>query len=251
VLTNTFIHIPGIGAATEARLWAEGLLTWRDFLQAPCVPPFSTAKRDHVRSYLLESERAFKEREHGFFSRLLASREQWRTFPEFADSIAYLDIETTGLGSGDEVTVVGVYDGANYRAYINGLDLEEFPEDIAGCSLLVTYSGTCFDLPFLRRFFRGLQFDQLHIDLCYLLRRLGYSGGLKRVEERLGIERSRETQGLDGYDAVRLWREYEAGRRRSLDLLVRYNMEDVTNLEHLLTFAYGRMRKKTGFRASG
>ena len=53
--------------------------------------------------------------------------------------------------------------------------------------LLVTFFGSGFDLPVLRHAFPQVRFDVLHIDLCYSLKRLGYSGGLKRVESALAM----------------------------------------------------------------
>ena len=69
--------------------------------------------------------------------------------------------------------------------------------------------------------------------------RLG--GGLKRIEDRLGIDRTEETRGLSGWDAVRLWRMYQAGNERALELLLTYNREDVLHMENLLQWAYPRL----------
>ena len=65
------------------------------------------------------------------------------------------------------------------------------------------------------------------------------------VEKQLGISRGAETDGLSGWDAVRLWREYQAGRDKSLETLVEYNREDVVNLERLAEIAYERLRGAT------
>ena len=46
------------------------------------------------------------------------------------------------------------------------------------------YNGQCFDLPMLRVSF-GLALDQAHIDLRYVLSRLGFKGGLKDARLRL------------------------------------------------------------------
>ncbi len=32
MLENSFIHIPGIGEATERKLWESGVFQWCDFL---------------------------------------------------------------------------------------------------------------------------------------------------------------------------------------------------------------------------
>ncbi len=77
----------------------------------------------------------------------------------------------------------------------------------------------------------------------YPLRSLGLSGGLKAVEQRVGLQRAPDVAGLDGWDAVRLWRRWESGSRESLDLLVRYNTADIVNLEHLMKLTYRSMRE--------
>ena len=66
---------------------------------------------------------------------------------------------------------------------------------------------------------------------------------MKHIEKRLGIGRSEDTEGLRGLDAIRLWREYEAGSEEALTLLARYNAEDVRNLRPLLAFACHGLRQ--------
>jgi uncharacterized protein YprB with RNaseH-like and TPR domain len=112
--------------------------------------------------------------------------------------------------------------------------------------MLVTFFGTGFDLPFIRRSFPYLKLGHLHVDLCYLLRRLGLRGGLKRIEIELGVERTPETDGLSGFDAVRLWSEYRRGSKDALDLLLLYNREDVINMKALLRHGCAEMLKRLG-----
>lgn len=246
MLSTTFIHIAGIGPKTERRIWERGVRCWGDFLREPVAAGLSATKTGRVAEVVSLSVESLRKEDHRFFARALAPREQWRAFPEFSHRIAYLDIETTGMGEEDAVTMVGVYDGRRVRIYTKGEDLQEFVDDIGQYSLLVTFFGACFDLPFLRRRFPQVSFDHLHIDLCPALRRLGLTGGLKNIERQLGIVRSPETEGLDGWDAVRLWRESERGSSEALELLKAYNREDVVNLETLLRYAYRELCAKTG-----
>ena len=246
MLTRTFIHIAGIGPKTESRIWQRGVHCWEDFLRHPPAAGLSAAKTGRIAEAAAISVQRLKQGDHRHFASSLAMREHWRAYPEFAHRIAYLDIETTGLEGDDQVTIIGVYDGRDVRIYTKGDDLEQFADDIGHYSLLVTFFGNCFDLPFLRRRFPQVRFDQLHIDLCPALRRLGYKGGLKKIERQLGIERSPETEGLDGWEAVRLWREWEQGSQQALDLLKAYNREDITNLERLMRLAYRGLCEKTG-----
>jgi uncharacterized protein YprB with RNaseH-like and TPR domain len=141
--------------------------------------------------------------------------------------------------------MVGLYDGADFKCLINGIDLEEFPSVIARYNVIVTFFGSGFDLPMLKKAFPEVEFDHIHIDLCHTLKRLGFRGGLKKIEKQLGIARGANTDGLNGWDAVRLWREYQSGRESSLDTLVEYNREDVVNLETLAEVAFDRLRGAT------
>ena len=246
MLNRTFIHVAGIGPVTERRIWERGCHSWDDFLRDPPAAGLSAQKTDRVAETVTSSLDNLRRGNHRYFSQALPSREHWRSYPDFRNRIAYLDIETTGMSEDDAVTIIGVYDGRDVRIYTQGEDLQEFADDIGQYSLLVTFFGTCFDVPFLRRRFPQLPFDQLHIDLCWALRRLGLTGGLKHIERQLGVPRSPETENLDGWDAVRLWREWQRGSRQSLDLLKAYNREDIVNLERLMHHAYDHLRAKTG-----
>jgi len=246
MLNRTFIHIPGIGPVTEQRIWQRGLHSWDQFLSNPAAARLGPAKTEHVSRVVAESLESLSREDHHYFARCLPSREHWRAFPDFSRHVAYLDIETTGMSAEDAITIIGVYDGENVRIYTEGEDLWEFADDIRDYKLLVTFFGSGFDLPFLRRRFPQVPLDQLHIDLCWALRRLGHTGGLKHIERQLNIERSPETRGLDGWDAVRLWREWERGSQEALDLLKAYNAEDIVHLKQLVRYAYERLGVRTG-----
>lgn len=258
----------------ERRIWERGIRSWTDFLARPGEAGLGLQQTVTLEGHLVASLERLKELDHQFFGRFLPAREHWRVYPEFAGKTAYLDIETTGLGEGDLVTVVGLYDGARMRAFLRAaggeqwavsgeqwsvggnsglrtrnsgvevVPLGEFREAIKAYGVLVTFFGSAFDLPFLRREFGDLREGRIHLDLCYLMRRLGFKGGLKRIEESLGISRSEEAKGLNGWDAVRLWQEYRQGSREALELLLCYNREDVENLQAILWFAARRLEER-------
>ena len=132
---------------------------------------------------------ALEKRDARYFLTKLPHQIHWRLYSEFSERVAYLDIETTGLGAQEAiVTVIGVYDGERPRVYVHGRNLEQFVTDIESFTLLVTYNGQQFDLPFLRTKL-GIPLNQAHIDLRYPLAALGYKGGLKKIEQLLGLER--------------------------------------------------------------
>jgi len=49
---------------------------------------------------------------------------------------------------------------------------------------------------------------------------------------------------MDGYMAVLLWQRYQRGDRTALDLLLKYNREDVVNLEVLMDRAFHISRER-------
>ena len=245
MLSSSFIHLPGVGPKTEQRIWASGICDWQSFLRDPAPARLAARTAQRITQGVTQSLDHLQRQDHTYFAQALPPREHWRAYPDFRHRIGYLDIETTGL-DGNDVTLVGLHDGVRLHTYTKGENLEQFPHDISRYALIVTFFGGCFDLPFLRRRFPDLTFHHLHIDLCPGLRRLGLTGGLKRIENLLGIPRSPETESLDGWDAVRLWREWERGSADALALLKRYNAEDVTNLQTLLDYAYPRLRSLTG-----
>lgn len=241
MLRHSFIHTPGVGPHTEVRIWRSGISSWEDFLARPEQVRLSASLCGRLSQHLKDSVEHLERRNHCFFSRCLPPSERWRAFPEFRERIAFLDIETDGGTGPDSVTMVGIHDGDSTRRYIRGRNLARFPQEVRQYALLVTYHGAGFDLPMLRLAFPHLVFDQIHIDLCPLLRRLGYKGGLKGVERQLGIRREPEIAGMDGWDAMRLWQQYQEGSVDALDLLLMYNRADVENLVPLMEFAYRAM----------
>lgn len=242
MLERTFIHIQGIGAKTEKGLWKRGIRRWQDFLLFPGTV-FSPERDDLVRSALEDSLAHLDDA--GYFARLLPVSEIWRLFWSFEKRAAYIDIETSGSYQGaGEITVIGLYDGSEVMSFVNGRDLEEFQDAVAGYDLMVTFNGASFDVPVIKRWFRGLKLPPAHLDLRHVLKRLGYRGGLKSIERQVGIIREEDVAGLDGYDAVMLWNAYQWGDEASLERLIRYNAADIVSLKVLAEMAYDRLSRE-------
>jgi uncharacterized protein len=239
LLERTFVHIQGIGPKTEQGLWARGIESWSHFLRYEKV--LFSPGRDHFIRQELETT-VLHRHDIRFFSSRLSSREMWRLFDAFKEKAVYLDIETSGDTHGmDEITVIGLYDGHRIETFVSGINLNDFEMSIAGYELVITFSGTSFDLPMIRRFFPGISLPPAHIDLRFLLKQLGYAGGLKKIEKDLGICRDSAIDGMSGYDAVRLWNAYQWGDRAALETLIHYNSADVVNLKPLMEMAYLEM----------
>lgn len=196
-----------------------------------------------VKQTLMESNCALAERNHQYFSAKLSDKDVWRAYPYFKDLCAYVDIETDNGQSAESVTVVGLYDGKSYKGYVKGKNLADFKDSISHFSMIVTFFGTGFDMPVLIKKY-GPIFDQIHFDVCPVLHRLGFQGGLKKLEKEFGLSRTSETSELNGRDAIRLWHRYEYFKeKKALDTLLTYNKEDVVSLPVLAQQAYEHSEK--------
>ena len=245
MLKNSFCHIPGIGPARERRLWADGLDDW-DTVLARDSGELWPRSHSLLHRHVLDSYSELGEDNATYFARRLPSDQQWRLFPEFRHSTAYFDIETAGPAG--DITTIAVYDGFGVRCYVRGRNLDAFPDDIREYKVLVSYNGKCFDQPVIEQYF-GIALESAHIDLRYVLASLGFKGGLKGCEKQFGIDRG-PLDGLDGYFAILLWRDYRHNRNeRALETLLAYNVADVVNLETLMVEAYNLKVARTPFAA--
>ena len=251
MLERTFVHIPGLGAQTERALWSAGCHSWSDLAGGLDRFSLGTAGKDEVARYLDRSRTAYETGDHQFFARGLGMAEAWRAWPDFRDRTVYLDIETDGGRSGSAITTIGLYDKDGFTGLVRDVDLGNFPNIISRYSTIVTFFGSGFDLPMLQKRFAHVRFDQIHLDLCPTLRKLGLRGGLKSIEKQLGLSRGDDTDGLTGLDAIRLWRQHQRGHRTALETLLAYNREDVVNLETLAEYAYTRLKAASFDAATG
>ncbi len=243
MLTQTFIHIPGFSRNREEQLWKSGIRTWDDFLERGHTLGLPESTRQYISRNLEISKEQLKKENHAFFSGNLPLNEHWRAYRDFS-STCFLDIETTGLCRvRNKITTIGIFDGKKSRVFVRHRDMDAFASEIGKYSTIITFNGRCFDIPFLREKFSGLRLSQLHIDLRFLLRELGYTGGLKNIEKQLGIARDGGIADVDGYEAVRLWHRYRRGDESALNTLIEYNKADVENLKLLMDMAYEKKLK--------
>ncbi|MFB6073052.1 MAG: ribonuclease H-like domain-containing protein [Halobacterium sp.] len=228
---NSFIPAPGVGETTERRLWANGVTHWDDF--DGTGPGIGDATAEHVYAYIEDARRALEAGDTQFFGETLPNNELWRLYENVAGDVAFFDIETTGLDKrASRVTTVTVHRGGDTTTLVRGDDLTaDNLEDLLDASLVVSFNGKRFDQPFLEHNFE-CSVDAPHLDLMYLCKRLGLSGGLKQVERDLGVDRG--GMDVDGREAVELWHRYEDGDEAALDRLVEYNRYDAQNLQTLL-----------------
>jgi hypothetical protein len=158
-----------------------------------------------------------------------------------------LDIETDGLSRDSLVTVVTVHRKNETFTLTEGIDLdpESLSEALEGSKLLVTFNGSCFDIPVLKNSFPTVDLDIPQFDLRFASRKVGFKGGLKPLEIELGIQREEDIEGVDGAMAVHLWHQWERhGDEDALRILREYNRADTINLEYIAGVIYDKLVKE-------
>ncbi len=239
MLKHTFQHIPSVGEKLELHLWRNGITTWEDYFNKNNLIKLPYHIQRNIEIYLNKSIDALNVNNSFFFEQLLPPKELWRIYPEFMNNTAYLDIETAGENyRQDFITTISLYNGKEIKTYVKNLNLDEFPKDITKYSLLITYNGKLFDIPFILYTFKNLKLNSAHIDLRPILNRLQLLGGLKTIEKLVGIPRPKYLRRINGYHAILLWEKYQKGDQRALDGLIHYNQEDTCSLHFLMHYAY-------------
>lgn len=251
MIENTFQVMPSVRSKKERRIWDSGILTWRDFMDSGSVNGISDSSKSKYDAVLENAYGYLDDNDSLTLGEMMPRGEHWRLYETFKHTAAFLDIETDGLERDSTVTVVTVCKGDEVTTLVEGrdLDAESLSDALDNPSMLITFNGSCFDIPVLRCSFPLLDLNQPHFDLRFGCRKVGYTGGLKNIERCLGLSRSEELENIDGMDAVRLWKYWtRANDRRSLDLLIEYNRADTINLKTLADIMYDKLvREHAGF----
>lgn len=239
------MHIPGIGKETENHIWKNNIHNWYQFLDNHQKLDMGQSRKEHLHSYVKQSIKAYKTQNHKFFLDLLPSNLHWRAYNDLKRQCCFLDIETTGLDKrNDDITMIGVYNGEQSKIFIKGKNMKDFAKEIHKYPMIITFNGRCFDIPFIQSKMPHLNLNKFHIDLRFAMKELGFYGGLKKIEQVLGLSRDENIQGIDGFEAVRLWYRYRRGDKEALQTLINYNKADIENLKILMEFTFKRLKQK-------
>ncbi len=240
MLESSFQHLRGIGVHRERELWRTGITSWERFeaSRERQLSFFREVQQGHLR----ESRIALAQGRADFFARRLPTREHYRIALTFPEETLFLDIETTGLSLYyDEITLVGWSIGAAYGVYVKGTADDALRSALSRAKTVVTFNGSLFDLPFLRRLLPEVQLPEAHVDLRFLARAAGLAGPQKVIERKIGFEREADLGEMNGQDAPLLWHSYKQGDRKALKRLIQYNHADVEGMKLIFDEALGRL----------
>lgn len=247
VLPWTLSGAPGVGPARERALWLAG--GWADGALAAAAEHVGLGSavvgrllehRNHINKALEAND--FK----GIFY-LLPTRERWRVLPMVLPKAAAVDIETDG----PEITAMSVWTQDRAVSWAPGLG--QPPLDLlASADAVLSFNGAAFDLPIISSTWKDCIIPSVHIDVLAMTRRMNVRGGLKLLEKRAGWERPASLDGMDGAGAVGLWQRWkQAGDRKSLAMLLEYNLEDAFSLPYLAAWCHDRLVERVTRAAAG
>jgi hypothetical protein len=247
MIRHSFIFLPKIDSKTESKIWEQGITDWQKFLEAKKVYGISYLRKGYYDRLIRSARDRLLNDDSIYFTKILPQTEHWRLYKYFRDQTAFIDIETNGLGKHAYITVFGLYDGYNTKIMIKDINLDyvRLKRELRKYKLLVSFNGSVFDVPFIKKRFPDLIPPIPHFDLRFACKALGIKGGLKTIEKNFNIKRKKLVEDMYGGDALTLWRMYRgSGDDYYLNLLVEYNEEDVINLRTIADIIYKQLVEK-------
>ncbi|MDB4303471.1 ribonuclease H-like domain-containing protein [Desulfosarcina sp.] len=241
MIRKSFIFLPGISKKTEENIWKQGITSWDSFIKSD-IKGISKKRKHLYNTQLLYARSNLYSFNSSYFN-TLPTTQTWRLYDFFRGDIVFLDIEATGVNKQNDITVVGLFDGIDTKTMIKGvnLDFKVLKKELEKYKLIITFNGSSFDLPFIKKRYDILP-DIPHIDLRHLCAKVGLTGGLKEIEKKLGIKRNRIVDNMHGGDPLTLWKMYRgSGDAYYLEVLVEYNEEDVINLKKIMEYCYKKI----------
>src|SRR6185503_11771864 len=107
-------------------------------------------------------------RDADFFYKSLPRDQKWRLIPDFIEDVAYVDIETTGLGHppmAESTTITFVHRGQILQEYKHEPKRRLVRKMLKEASMFVSFFGEAFDIPFLSAEFDMDLRSKAHVDL--------------------------------------------------------------------------------------
>mgnify|MGYP001570052245 FL=1 len=235
MIKNSFVFLEKVTPHKEQSIWGQGIHHWTDFLRSKKIKGIPPEKKHYHDRQIWEALKALQEDNSSYFVGKFPAKEMWRLYDYFKDQCCFLDIETDSHG---RITVVGISNYYHTASFVQGFNLEkeQVEQYLQKYKLVVTFNGSSFDLPRLKKQL-GIILSIPHIDLKPLYVNLGLTGGLKEVELTLDLKRPPHLYG----NPVELWNAFHAsGDKEWLELLLDYNREDIENLRAIMEHVYAR-----------
>ncbi|MBS3117812.1 ribonuclease H-like domain-containing protein [Candidatus Woesearchaeota archaeon] len=236
MVRHSFIFLPKIGIKKNNKIKRQ-VKDWNGFLNAEKIKGIEKENKKKYDSLIEKAKEHLQKEESRAFANW-PKREMFRIYDYFKEEAKYLDIEVDQAG---KPIMVGIYDGEKTKTWVKGInwDMSKIAKELSKAKVLVTFNGSAFDLPKLRS--EGVVFDGPHYDLKGACQRIRLKGGLKEIEKKLNLKRPEHLYG----NPVELWKAMHASNDGEyFELLLKYNEEDVINLENIAAYCTKKMKQE-------
>ncbi|MFW6013924.1 MAG: ribonuclease H-like domain-containing protein [Candidatus Nanoarchaeia archaeon] len=247
MIKESFIFLNCIGEKKEKQIWSQGIKDWNDFKNSSSIKGLSKKTKKICDAQITEASKALNKNNSSFFVDKLQKKHSWRLYETFRNEACFFDIETSGNKKNDYMIAAGIFDGFNTKTMIKRINLNFniLEKELRKYKLIVTFNGSSFDIPFLKKRYPLIVPKIPHIDLKHACFSAGLKNKLKDIEKKFGISRNPLIEKMNGGDVYRLWRMYFAsGDEHYLRLLVEYNEEDASNLKKIADFVIKELKNQ-------
>lgn len=235
MIRKSFSWLEGIGDKVEKKIIVD-VKDWNQFISKDCVKGISKKRKSYFDRSLIKARKELFNENSSYFNFLKPS-ETWKLYGYFKSEVIFIDIEVDSLG---EVILIGIFDGIFYKTLLRGssFDKDIIKNEFSKFKLIVSFNGRSFDIPIIEKYF-GFKVNIPHFDLRGVCSRLGLKGGLKKIEDDLGIFRPFHLKAYGGDNPVWLWKAWKAsGDSKYIETLIEYNEYDTVNLKKIADYCY-------------
>jgi uncharacterized protein len=233
MITRCFTFLDGISNRKQDIILNQAS-DWNGFLEVD-VKGISKLRKFFYNQKVREARQALLNDDVVFFNKYFKNKDLLHLYDYYEDETCFLDVE---INRGrEDLILVGVYDGFETKQFLKGynLDKKTLFDYLSRFKVIVTYNGSSFDVPLLKKYFDS-KLNFIHLDLKPLCLSVDLKGGLKEVEKQLGLNRDLCYSVKPG-DPCKIYRAFlVTGDRYYLDLLLNYNEEDCLSLKRIIEF---------------
>src|SRR3989338_2141776 len=115
MIRQSFIFLDKVGNNTEKSIWEQGINSWDLFLKTEKVKGLSKPRKLYHDRQLIKARNALYSFDSSYFADKLPQCEMWRLYEFFKHDAVFLDIETSGFGKFDTITVIGLFNGIDTK----------------------------------------------------------------------------------------------------------------------------------------
>jgi len=242
LLYSSLMHMPGISLEEENKYWKNGISNLSQLREDRYLKDalFDDTHPDPILQSIENISNGKIDEIITELKKKSGRSDFYRVAYSYPEDVMFLDIETTGLSrTYHYITLIGWIINGSYNYWIPGMDDSVFLNTFKSAKMIVTFNGTKFDCPFLKKKFNDIEVTKKpNMDLMYLCKVFGLMHGQKKIEIQIGFDRPKEVAECDGKEAIVLWYKFLFGNDSALKDMIIYNFYDISGMMFILDYIF-------------